>query len=176
MKSFKGREQAERPCKVTVIADFAQFQARCDTRIRHHRDSIDELVERITSGRCTTGLVQPQREFSKQEKQHMYRAIWNGEVLAESNRTIVVEGNHYFPPDSIFTKFFRISNSHTTCYWKGMASYYDVQVNGEVNKDAAWYYPAPKEAARQIKDYVAFWHGVKVLKVIEEQADKTLGS
>ena len=106
----------------------------------------------------------------------MYRAIWNGEVLAESDRTIVVEGNHYFPPDSISRKFFRESNSHTTCPWKGLASYYDVQVNGAVNKDAAWYYPAPKEAARQIKDYVAFWHGVKVQKVIDEQAQSALRS
>lgn len=101
----------------------------------------------------------------------MFRAIWNGEVLAESNRTIVVEGNHYFPPDSIHREFFRENNSHTTCPWKGLASYYDVQVNGAVNKDAAWYYPVPKEAARQIKDYVAFWNGVKVQEVIDEQDD-----
>jgi uncharacterized protein (DUF427 family) len=113
------------------------------------------------------GILQNQ-EYSNQEKQNMYRAIWNGEVLAESDRAIVVEGNHYFPPDSISRKFLHESDSHTTCPWKGLASYYDVQVNGAVNKDAAWYYPAPKEAARQIKDYVAFWHGVKVQKVIEE--------
>jgi uncharacterized protein (DUF427 family) len=97
----------------------------------------------------------------------MYRAIWNGEVLAESNRTVVVEGNHYFPPDTIHSEYFRESNSHTTCPWKGLASYIDVQVNGAVNKDAAWYYPAPKEAAKQIKGYVAFWHGVKVQKGID---------
>jgi uncharacterized protein (DUF427 family) len=100
----------------------------------------------------------------------MFRAIWNSKVLAESDRTIVVEGNHYFPPDSIHREFFRESNSHTTCPWKGLASYYDVQVDGAVNKDAAWYYPAPKDAARQIKDYVAFWHGVKVQKVMDEPA------
>jgi uncharacterized protein (DUF427 family) len=123
-----------------------------------------------------TGPIQPQKEITKQEKQHMYRAIWNGEVLAESDQTIVVEGNHYFPPDSINRKFFRASNSHTTCPWKGLASYYDVQVNGAVNKDAAWFYPAPKEAARRIKDYVAFWHGVKVQNVIEEKANSAQGS
>jgi uncharacterized protein (DUF427 family) len=98
----------------------------------------------------------------------MFRATWNTKVLAESDRTIVVEGNHYFPPDSIRKEFFRQSNAHTTCPWKGLASYYDVQVDGAVNKDAAWYYPAPKEAAKQIKNYVAFWHGVKVQKVMDE--------
>jgi uncharacterized protein (DUF427 family) len=98
----------------------------------------------------------------------MYRAIWKGEILAESDRTIVVEGNHYFPPDSIDWKHFQTSDTHSTCPWKGLASYYDIQVNGAVNKDAAWYYPAPKEAAEQIKDYVAFWRGVEVQTVIDE--------
>lgn len=106
--------------------------------------------------------------ITKQEHQPMYRAAWNEQILAESDRTIVVEGNHYFPPDSISREFFFESNSHTTCPWKGLASYYDIQVNGKINKNAAWYYPAPKEAAQQIKDYVAFWHGVKVLQVDEQ--------
>jgi uncharacterized protein (DUF427 family) len=90
------------------------------------------------------------------------KAIWHNEVLAESNDTIVVEGNHYFPPDAINREYFRQSDTHTTCPWKGKASYYDIVVNGNVNKDAAWYYPEPKEAARQIKDYIAFWRGVRV--------------
>jgi uncharacterized protein (DUF427 family) len=90
------------------------------------------------------------------------KAIWNNTVLAESNDTVVVEGNHYFPPESIHRENFQESATHTTCPWKGEASYYDVVVNGEVNKDAAWYYPTPKEAAKQIKDRVAFWKGVKV--------------
>ena len=90
------------------------------------------------------------------------KATWKGIVLAESDATIVVEGNHYFPPDSIDTTYFRPSTHHTVCPWKGQASYYDVVVSGAVNKDAAWYYPAPKSEAENIKDYVAFWRGVEV--------------
>jgi uncharacterized protein (DUF427 family) len=92
----------------------------------------------------------------------MPKAIWNGVTLAESNNTIVVEGNQYFPPDAVNRAYFKSSDTHTTCPWKGLASYYDVEVNGQVNKDAAWYYPEPKEAAQQIKDYIAFWRGVQV--------------
>ncbi len=94
----------------------------------------------------------------------MVRANWNGEVLAESDQTIVVEGNHYFPPNSISEEFFSDSDSHTICSWKGVASYYDVQVNGKTNNNAAWYYPAPQPAAEKIAGYVAFWHGVEVLE------------
>jgi len=90
------------------------------------------------------------------------KATWNGAVLAESDDTVVVEGNHYFPPDSVKREHFRESETHTVCPWKGTASYYDVVVGGDVNRDAAWYYPQPKDAARQIKDRVAFWRGVKV--------------
>ena len=90
------------------------------------------------------------------------KAIWNGAVLAESNRTVVVEGNHYFPPDAIKTEYFKPSATHTECGWKGTASYYTIVVGEERNPDAAWYYPDPKEAARQITGYVAFWKGVKV--------------
>jgi uncharacterized protein (DUF427 family) len=90
------------------------------------------------------------------------RATWKGEVLAESDETVVVEGNHYFPADSINRERFRESGTHTECHWKGTASYYDVVVGGEVNKDAAWFYPEPKDAAKEIKDHVAFWRGVKV--------------
>ncbi|HJQ24771.1 MAG TPA: DUF427 domain-containing protein [Blastocatellia bacterium] len=90
------------------------------------------------------------------------KATWQGAVLADSDDTVVIEGNHYFPIESINREFFRESSSHTTCPWKGEASYYDVVVGGQVNKDAAWYYPDPKEAARQIKGHVAFWKGVTV--------------
>jgi len=90
------------------------------------------------------------------------KAIWENTVLAESEHTKVVEGNHYFPPDSIKKDFFRASQTHTTCPWKGLASYYNIEVAGKSNPDAAWFYPEPKEAAKSIKDYVAFWHGVKV--------------
>ena len=90
------------------------------------------------------------------------KAIWNGAVLAESDDTEVVEGNHYFPEESINADYFERSSKHTTCPWKGEASYYTVVVDGEKNADAAWYYPEPKEAAKQLKDHVAFWKGVEV--------------
>ncbi|MEW6129036.1 MAG: DUF427 domain-containing protein [Acidobacteriota bacterium] len=90
------------------------------------------------------------------------KAKWNGVTLAESDDTVVVEGNHYFPAESINKEYFQPSNTHSTCPWKGEASYYNVVVNGEVNKDAAWYYPQPKDAAAEIKDHVAFWRGVVV--------------
>ncbi len=92
----------------------------------------------------------------------MVRATWNGVVLAESDRCVVVEGNQYFPSDAINREYFRPSDTRTVCSWKGTASYYDVVVNGQINKDAAWYYPTPKEAAKHIARYVAFWHGVTV--------------
>ena len=90
------------------------------------------------------------------------RAIWNGTVIAESDETIVVEGNHYFPPDSVNKEFFADSSTNTRCPWKGVASYYTVEVDGQANADAAWYYPDPSRAASEIKDYVAFWRGVQV--------------
>lgn len=90
------------------------------------------------------------------------KAIWNGETIAESNETIIVEGNHYFPVEAINKQFFQPSGTHTVCGWKGTASYYNVAVNGEVNKDAAWFYPETKEDAKNIEGYVAFWKGVKV--------------
>jgi len=92
----------------------------------------------------------------------MPRAIWNDAVLAESDACIVVEGNQYFPPDAIRDEYFRPSETHTVCGWKGTASYYDVVVNGETNRDAAWYYPAPKPAAANIAGHVAFWRGVRI--------------
>jgi uncharacterized protein (DUF427 family) len=91
------------------------------------------------------------------------KAIWNDVTLAESDDTIVVENNHYFPPDSVNKDYLKASDTQTTCPWKGEASYYNVVANDAVNKDAAWYYPEPKEAAKQIKDYVAFWKGVEVV-------------
>jgi uncharacterized protein (DUF427 family) len=92
------------------------------------------------------------------------RAMWKNVVLAESDETVVVEGNHYFPPYSIKRHFLKESDTHTTCPWKGQASYYHIEVDGEVNKDAAWTYPDPKEKAQHIKDYVAFWKGVEVVE------------
>ena len=92
------------------------------------------------------------------------KAIWNGRVLAESDETRVVEGNHYFPPESVKQEFFEDSDTHTHCPWKGDASYRTVVVDGERNADAAWYYPTPKQAAAEITDYTAFWRGVDVSK------------
>ena len=90
------------------------------------------------------------------------KAIWNETVLAESDDTILVEGNHYFPAGSIEKQYFQPSETHSVCGWKGTASYYDVVVNGYTNKDAAWYYPDCKPDAKNIEGYVAFWKGVKV--------------
>ena len=91
------------------------------------------------------------------------KALWNDAVIAESDQTIVIEGNHYFPADSIHSEYFLASDTHTVCPWKGTASYYTVSVDGENNVDAAWYYPEPKTAASEIKGYVAFWRGVQVV-------------
>jgi uncharacterized protein (DUF427 family) len=93
------------------------------------------------------------------------RATWNGAVLAESDQTVVVEGNHYFPPEDVRDEYFEPSHSHTTCPWKGEASYRSVVVNGERNDDAAWYYPVTKDAAKEITHRVAFWKGVTVEEV-----------
>ena len=95
----------------------------------------------------------------------MFQAVWNGAVLAESDQTVQVEGNHYFPPQALRREYFTPGQSTTVCPWKGTASYYDVTVNGQVNKDAAWYYPHPSTAAAQITGHVAFWRGVQVRKV-----------
>ena len=91
------------------------------------------------------------------------KAVWNGAVLAESDSTLFFDNNHYFPPEALRREHFRDGGHHTECGWKGTASYYDVVVGGEVNRDAAWYYPAPKEAARNIAGHVAFWKGVQVV-------------
>lgn len=90
------------------------------------------------------------------------KAVWKGQVLAESNDTKVVEENHYFPPDSINDNFFQLSDTHTICPWKGKASYFHIQVGDNKNEDAAWFYAHPKDAAKDIKNHVAFWNGVEV--------------
>ena len=92
----------------------------------------------------------------------MSKAIWNGAVLAESDKTILIEGNHYFPRESINKEYFKESDKNTVCYWKGTANYYNIEVNGELNKNAAWYYSSAKEKAKHFENYVAFWGGVKV--------------
>lgn len=90
------------------------------------------------------------------------KAIWNNKVIAESEHTVVVEGNHYFPASSLRREFFASSDQKSTCHWKGEASYYDLVVGGQTNAGAAWYYPAPKPTAQEIKDRVAFWRGVEI--------------
>lgn len=92
------------------------------------------------------------------------KATWNGATLAQSNETVVVEGNHYFPPDSLDRQYFTPSSTTSVCPWKGTASYYTLEVDGEKNTDAAWYYPQPKEAASEIGNHVAFWRGVEVVE------------
>jgi len=119
--------------------------------------------------------VEPPQEYSEtshkwegsgklayREETFMPKAIWNGMTLAESNEGQVVEGNYYFPPQALKQQYVKPSTTHTTCPWKGEASYYNIVVDGKVNKDAAWYYPSPKEAAKHITGYVAFWKGVQV--------------
>ena len=90
------------------------------------------------------------------------KAAWNGTTVADSDATRVVEGNHYFPPDSVNREYFTDSQTTTHCPWKGDASYYTLEIDGATNEDAAWYYPTPKDAAAEIKGYVAFWRGVEV--------------
>ena len=92
------------------------------------------------------------------------KAIWNGVIIAESADTVVVEGNHYFPLSSVRSDYLRESTTHTTWHWKGEASYYDLVVGDAINRDAAWYYPSPKEAAKQIAGRIAFWKGVQVIE------------
>lgn len=92
------------------------------------------------------------------------KAIWNDTIVAESDDTIVIENNHYFPPETIKKEFFKKSESHTHCPWKGQASYYNLEVNGKKNRDAAWFYPETSHAAKAIEGYVAFWKGVKIVE------------
>ena len=92
----------------------------------------------------------------------MIKASWNGKVIAESDRTEIVEGNHYFPAEALHKEFFRSSETHSVCPWKGLASYYSIEVDGQKNPDAAWYYPDPKPPAHNIAGRVAFWKGVRV--------------
>lgn len=92
------------------------------------------------------------------------KVIWNNQVLAKSDETVVIENNHYFPPESLNKEFFKPSELHSTCPWKGEASYFSLEVNGKQNKDAAWYYKNPSELAKKIKNHVAFWKGVQIIE------------
>lgn len=90
------------------------------------------------------------------------KAIWNGQVIAESKKTIAFDGNYYFPPDTIYTEYFNTSDYHSLCPWKGKASYYTITVSGQSNINAAWFYPSPKADAKNIKNYIAFWKGIEI--------------
>ena len=90
------------------------------------------------------------------------KAIWNGKIIADSSDTIIVENNHYFPADSIKKEFFTESSHNTRCPWKGLASYYSINVNGKINENAAWYYPSASDAAKSIEGRIAFWKGVEI--------------
>lgn len=92
----------------------------------------------------------------------MATAKWNGQIIAQSDNTEQIEGNHYFPIDSVKNEFLKSSDTHTSCHWKGVASYYTLEVDGKSNPDAAWYYPTPSSQASAIKDHIAFWKGVEV--------------
>lgn len=92
----------------------------------------------------------------------MKKAIWNNKIIAESEETRIIEGNHYFPANTLKSEFFKESSTHTICPWKGEASYYNLEVDGKTNADAAWYYPETSELAKAIEGYVAFWKGVKI--------------
>jgi uncharacterized protein (DUF427 family) len=105
----------------------------------------------------------------------MPRAIWNGVVIAESDDTVVVEGNHYFPLDSVKREYLVESGTHTVCPWKGLASYYTLEVDGERNMDAAWYYPHPTPLARKVRGRVAFWRGVQIARTEDEEASRPRG-
>jgi cyclohexadienyl dehydratase len=149
-----------------AIQRDAPVPGLADRVVRPLADALRALGRGPTTSRpvCRTALpgLPVSAKLVRTEDGPMAKAIWNGTMLAESDRCEVVEGNQYFPPDTVRREFLRDSKTHTTCPWKGVASYYDVVVNGETNRDAAWYYPDPKDAARNIAGYVAFWRGVQV--------------
>ena len=112
-------------------------------------------IDNSLTGRCITFYQLPESEY-------FMKAIWNGAVIAQSDTTVVLEGNHYFPEASLNRDYVTFSNHHTMCAWKGQASYYSLLVNGEMNADAVWYYPNPTPEAEELKGHVAFWKGVKI--------------
>jgi uncharacterized protein (DUF427 family) len=109
-------------------------------------------------------------EHEEDQVMTSYQAVWNGRVIAESSDTVKVEGNRYFPADSVNREYLAPSRTHTTCPWKGEASYYSLTVDGKTNRDAAWFYPQPSSEAEHIRDHVAFWQGVRVQKVQDQSA------
>jgi uncharacterized protein (DUF427 family) len=122
----------------------------------------DEPTRSLNPAQSLNAKVKAVCQLTTQLDRIMTTATWNGVTLAQSDATVVVDNNQYFPPDSINKQYLLDSNTHTTCGWKGLCSYYSIEVDGQINQDAAWYYPEPKDAAKNIKGYVAFWKGVKV--------------
>jgi uncharacterized protein (DUF427 family) len=125
--------------------------------------STARLGENLAGAGSGVACIQQDTEIKKPKSgKNTMKAIWNGAVIAQSDETVVLEGNHYFPESSLNRDYVTFSNHHTMCSWKGQASYYSLLVNGEMNTDAAWYYPEPKREAENIKGHVAFWKGVKI--------------
>jgi len=116
----------------------------------------------LFSGNKDRGVTASSEGADPEVREQAYRAVWNGQVIAESGETIEIEGNQYFPPGSVKREFLNDNEQTSVCHWKGTASYYDVVVDGEVASGGAWYYPEPKDAVSELKDRVAFWRGVKV--------------
>jgi uncharacterized protein (DUF427 family) len=141
------------PVPVTGIF-LAAFQPDCARAAR---------INPWSAGPPAGGVaLAPVHRYQHPQKEIPMKAIWNGAVIAQSDETVVVEGNHYFPESSLNRDYVTFSNHHTMCSWKGQASYYSLLVNGEMNTDAAWYYPDPKPEADNIKGHIAFWKGVKI--------------
>jgi len=131
--------------------------------VHRHLGALPRLPDGAVAGDVSAPLVSgPRRQLAEVDHGRMTTATWNGSVVAESDDIVTVEGNAYFPRDAVREEVLRPSETHTVCPWKGTASYFDLEVDGQVNRDAAWYYPEPKDAAREITGRVAFWRGVEV--------------
>ncbi len=157
-------EQGQVRMHVNVFLEDQNIRRRELLATQLEKDSEITILPSVSGG-CLESKMDEGRSLGfsiKWKELNIMKATWNGATLAESDQTVVVEGNHYFPADAIKKEYFQETSTHTTCPWKGEASYYSVVVAGEVNKDAAWYYPDPKPAAQEIRDHVAFWRGVKV--------------
>ncbi|MDJ0457996.1 DUF427 domain-containing protein [Arthrobacter sp. NQ7] len=132
-----------------------RHQLRLPSGTRRKQQLVNRALTSSTHGRA-------QFECENSEDEDMVKAVWNGKVIAESEDTVVVEGNHYFPRDAVNPVYLKESDMHSVCPWKGQAAYYSLDVDGKVNEDAAWYYSEPKKRAQPIKDRIAFWRGVRI--------------
>jgi uncharacterized protein (DUF427 family)/predicted amidophosphoribosyltransferase len=159
---FRIRRGAVLPARVTLLDDVCTTGATLRDAVRLLRGQGVEVCRIVVLARTSAGAGAPETKPYRERSLTHVKAMWKGAVLAESAHTEVVEGNQYFPPDAIKNEYFKPSETHSVCPWKGTASYYTVEVNGERNPDAAWFYPHAKDAAKNIEGYVAFWKGVEV--------------